>query len=100
MTQADWGSVTPEGYNESTKEALHVLNVNLIGDANKTRVVRFICARVLHYDRHLPEGTSQQIRFDLRGQFVGNKALYSLRQSIVDECSSKGIQVSVEFLTN
>jgi len=64
----DWGIATPEGYNEANREALHVLNVNLIGDVNRSRVLKFACARVLHFDRHLPKGSSQRITFDIRGR--------------------------------
>jgi hypothetical protein len=64
----DCGSATPEGYDRMRREALHVLNVNLIGDANRARVLQFVHARVSHFRRHLPEQTSQRIRFDLRGQ--------------------------------
>jgi hypothetical protein len=100
MEVLDWGPATPEGYNEATREALHVLNVNFIGEANRNRVVKFTCARVLHFDKHLPPGSSQKVFFDLRGQLVGGKNLELARQTIVDEASQRNIRVSVEFLTN
>jgi hypothetical protein len=95
-----WGVATPEGYDDATREALHVLNVNLIGDINRNRVLKFTCARVLHFDRHLPKGSSQRIRFDLRGQMISNKNLELVRQTIVQESAKQGITVVVEFLTN
>ena len=96
----DWGIATPEAYDDANNEALHVLNVHFIGEANRNRVVKFACARVLHFHRHLPQGCSQRITFDLRGQFVSNKNLESARQRIVDESAEKSIEVSVQFLTN
>lgn len=96
----DWGIATPEGYDDANREALHVLNVNFIGEANRNRVVKFACARVLHFHRHLPKGSSQRVRFDLRGQLVSNKNLELARQAIMQEAAEHGIQVSVEFVTN
>ena len=100
MEHLNWGMATPEAYNNVTKEALHVLNVHFIGDLNRTRVVKFVCARVFHFHRHLPEGSSQRVVFDLRGQLVSNRNLESARQTLVQEAADRGIQVSVEFLTN
>jgi hypothetical protein len=100
MEELDWGPATPEGYNEATREALHVLNVNFIGEANRNRVMKFACARVVHFNRHLPLGSSQKVFFDLRGQLVSSKNLELARQTIVDEASKHEIRVSVEFLTN
>lgn len=96
----DWGRGTPEGYDEVNREALHILNVNFIGEVNRDRVVNFVCARVLYFDRHLPKGSSQRVRFDLRGQLVSNKSLEHARQTLTREASRHGIRVSVEFLTN
>lgn len=96
----DWGVATPEAYDDIRKEALHVLNVHFIGEVNRNRVVKFTCARVLHFHEHLPKGSSQRVRFDLRGQLVSGKNLELARQTIVQEAAKFGIQVSVEFLTN
>jgi len=96
----DCGVATPEGYDDGSREALHVLNVNVIGDSSRNRVVKFVCARVLHFSRHLPSGSSQRIRFDLRGQMVSSTRLDQIRRTIVEESSKRGIQVVVEFLTN
>ncbi len=96
----EWGVVTPKAYDKANKEALHVLNVNFIGEANRNRVVRFVCARVLHFNKHLPQDSSQRVRFDLRGQLIGNKNLKAARQAIVAAGAKTGIEVSVEFLTN
>jgi len=95
-----FGVATPEGYDEERVEALHVLNVNFVGEANRSRVVKFTCARVLHFDRHLPRGSSQRIRFDLRGQLVSNRVLELVRQSITQLAFEHGVKVSVEFLTS
>lgn len=96
----DWGIATPEAYDDVKKEALHVLNVCFIGEANRNRVMKFACARVLHFHKHLPQGCSQRVRFDLRGQRVSRKYLEVARHTIVTEAAKHAVQVSVEFLTN
>jgi len=96
----DCGIATPEGYDEAKREALHVLNVNLIGDVNRNRVLKFACARVLHFHKHLPQGSSQRILFDLRGQRVSDKNLKLVRETIKQESVEHGIHVTIEFLTN
>jgi hypothetical protein len=96
----DWGIATPEGYDDASREALHILNVNFIGEVNRNRVVKFVVARVLHFHRHLPAGSSQRVRLDLRGQLVSNKNLDLARQAIAHEAAKHQINVSIEFLTN
>lgn len=96
----DWGTATPEAYDDVNKEAVHVLNVHFIGEVSRNRVLKFACARVLHFHKHLPKGSSQRVRFDLRGQRVSSKNLELARQTIVQEAAKHGIAVSVEFLTN
>ncbi len=96
----DCGSATPEAYDDVSKEALHILNVYFIDDVNRNRVVNFACARVLHFHKHLPKGSSQRVIFDLRGQPVGNNNLESARMAIEQEAVKYGIRISVEFLTS
>ena len=96
----DWSTATPELYDEVDRVALHVLNVHFIGEENRNRVIKFAIARVLHFDRHLPKGSSQRIRFDLRGQQVSNKNLEPARQTILHEAAKYDVHVSVDFLTN
>jgi hypothetical protein len=96
----DWGTVTPEGYDGAKREALHVLNVNLIGEENRSRVVKFVVARVSHFGKHLPEGSSQRVILDLRGQGIGNKTLDLVRQAIQHKAEKRRVTASIEFLTN
>src|SRR5258708_28809302 len=95
ITDFDWGRATPEAYNDVNREALHVLNVNLVGDSNRRRALKFVCARILHFAKQLPRGSSQRIRFDLRGQMIGNSRLDQMRRVIVEESSRRGIEVAV-----
>jgi hypothetical protein len=95
----DCGHATPEAYDDIKKEALHVLNVHFIGDDNRNRVVKFAIARVKFFHRHLPKGSSQRVRFDLRGQLISNKNIEFARQAIEQDAMKHGIQISVEFLT-
>ena len=94
----DWGVATPEGYDDVNGEALHVFNVNLIGDVNKNRILKFVCARIKHFNRHLPPGSSQRLTFDLRGQAISARRLTEFRETIVKESAEHGIKVAVEFL--
>jgi hypothetical protein len=96
----NWGMATPEAYSSVRRNALHVLNVNFAGEENRTRVIRFVCARIIHFNRHLPKGTKQTVRFDFVGQFVSDKSLMIARQIIEEESRRNGISVSVEFLTD
>ena len=100
LSDLDCGVATPEAYDDLSREALQVLNVNIIGDLNRERVLKFVCARVLHFKKHLPEGSSQRIRFDLRGQKVSNSRLDQIRRAIIEESRRHAIQVTVEYLTN
>lgn len=100
MEDLDWGNATPEGYDDNNMEALHVLNVRFVGEANRNRVLKFVCARILHFHRHLPKGSSQRVRFDLRGQLVSIKNLEHARQTIVQEAAKHGVRVTIDFLTS
>ncbi|PQO28977.1 hypothetical protein C5Y97_22465 [Blastopirellula marina] len=100
MKDLNWGMATPEAYDDVNKVALHVLNVFLSGDVNRNRVIKFTVARILHLNKHLPKGSSQRVRFDLRGQLVSDENLELARQAIVQAAGNHGIQASVEFLTN
>lgn len=100
INELTWGSATPEFYDPVAGEALHVLNVYFIGEPNRNRVLMFACARIRHFCKQLPPGTSQRIRFDLRGQRASNRVLAHARQTIADNAMRLGIPVSVEFITN
>jgi hypothetical protein len=100
LEDLDWGAVTPEFYCAETREALHVINAKCIGKPRRDRVCRFVVARLVHYAKHLPEGCSQRVRFDLRGQLIGDASLAEMRESITAEVADRGISVSVEFLSN
>lgn len=93
-------TATPESYDDVNDEAIHILNVHFVGELSRTRAVKFACARVLHFHKHLPPGASQRVRFDLRGQFIGSRNLEAARKAIIEASASVGIPVLVEFLTN
>ncbi len=100
MPVVEFGPASPEGYDDVTNEALHVLNVSLRDTVEISRVLRFACARVVHFHRNLPSGSSQKVVFDLRGQLVSNAAREAIRTGLVGESARQGIRVTVEFLTN
>ena len=100
MPVLEWGPATPEGYDDVRNEALHVLNVSFRDTMEMGRVVRFTCARVVHFHGHLPSGSSQRVVFDLRGQLVSNSARVAVHTRLVGESARRGIRVTVEFLTS
>ena len=99
MIDLDCGTATPEAYDDESKEALHVFNVNLIGDANAGRVLAFVCARIQHFARHLPRDSSQRVIFDVRGQAPNRNKMNRMRQTIIDTAADQGISVSVGILS-
>jgi len=73
--------------------------VNFVGEAHRSRVLKFVCARIVHFHKHLPKGSSQRVRFDLRGQWVSTKNLEQARHALVQESAKHGVHVEVDFLT-
>lgn len=96
MSDLDCGIATPEGYDEAKNEALHILNVNLIGEEKVARVLEFMCARVQHFARHLPTGSTQRVIFDVRGQRPNPERMKNLRQTIINRSAENGISVTIE----
>ena len=95
----DSGTITPDSYDDANQCAWHVFNVNFVGDENRSRVLKFVLARVRHFQKHLPSGSTQAVRFDLRGQAVSDRHLFDARTSLVQDAAIQGIQLSVDFLT-
>jgi len=64
----DWGAITPDIYVKEQKLAVHAVNHNLESDENVERTLRFLRARMRHHSPHLPQGSSQLVHYDDRGQ--------------------------------
>ena len=96
----DWGAATPELYSAEERQAMHVINANCIGESRRERVRRFVVGRLIYYSKHLPEETSQWVRFDIRGQAIGTNKLNEFRAEIVADAAKNGIEVGVDFLSS
>jgi hypothetical protein len=64
----DWGSITPDGYNDADKVALSVFNFDISSVEKIDRCIVFCVGKVLWLNKHLPKETTQKITLDLRGQ--------------------------------
>jgi hypothetical protein len=66
----DWGTVTPEFYNDEQKIVVHVFNHFLEGQVNAERSIRFAYGRIQWFKNHVPHGSIHEILFDDRGQKI------------------------------
>lgn len=66
--ELDWGSITPDGYNEVEKTALSVFNFDISSAEKIDRCIVFCIGKALWLEKHLPAKTVQKFVFDLRGQ--------------------------------
>jgi hypothetical protein len=64
----DWGSISSDGYNETEKLALNVFNFDISSVDKIDRCIVFCVGKVVWLNKHLPQGTTQKVVFDLRGQ--------------------------------
>ena len=88
----DWGTVTPEGWNNEKQEALHVYNVALTKGATLERAKRFIVGRIIHFSHHIPSGATQKVVIDARGQGFPVSYLRKFKQGILDLLKIHGFQ--------
>jgi len=95
----DCGVATPEFFDAEKNSAMHVLNVKIVGEANRDRVLKFVCRRIRHFQRHLPKNCHQHLRFDFRGQLVSEKTLAMIKSNIENESIKRGVSSTVDFLT-
>ena len=98
----DWGTATPEGYDDANREALHVLNVNFIGEANRNRVVKFACARVLHFHRHCLKAVRKESVLTCEGNWSATRT-WNVRVKRYREklyCMEFGYQSSLSHTSN
>jgi hypothetical protein len=64
----DWGSASPDGYNEAEKVAFCVFNFDISSVEKIDRCIIFCVGKVLWLNKHLPRETTQKVVFDIRGQ--------------------------------
>jgi hypothetical protein len=64
----DWGSITPDFYNDEQNHAVHVVSHALDVPAEVARTIRFVRGRARWFARHLPAGAKQSVFVEDRGR--------------------------------
>ncbi len=68
----NWGTVTPEFYNEKKNSAVHIFNHCLEGEVNIIRSLKFAIGRIEWFNTCLPKKCSHEVVFDDRGQSIND----------------------------
>ena len=92
--------MTPEYWSDVESEALHVLNMSVADEDQLERAIRFATGRAFHFAKHLPTGSKQRVRFDLRGQTATDLQLKKIRDGIARLVNNLSGSVAVEFHTD
>ncbi|PFD46280.1 type VII secretion protein [Bacillus cereus] len=88
------GSSIPDLYSEGAKHAIEVKNYDVSTSAKRTRLAYVIGKQVEARLKNLPEGTTQSIVVDIRGQEIGAKEILELKKKILDKTNN---QATVEI---
>ncbi|MGH0423121.1 T7SS effector LXG polymorphic toxin [Bacillus pretiosus] len=88
------GSSIPDLYSEGVKHAIEVKNYDVSTSAKRTRLAYVIGKQVEARLKNLPEGTTQSIVVDIRGQEIGAREILELKKKILDKTNN---QVTVEI---
>jgi len=86
--QMDWGKITTEYYHEQLKLALHIFNHHLESERDLGRTIRFVAARLKWFERNLPDGSRQAIRFDDEGRTATAQAKKAIRAALESRVTS------------
>lgn len=86
----DWGSVTPELYNQEKKTVVHIFNHYLVGEENLSRAIRFAIGRIECFRTYLSVECSHEIVFDDRGQDIDD----NVRSIIIKKLSKQASKVN------
>ena len=73
MQTLDWGQITPESVNLTTRVCTHVYNHDLTTLDKVDRSIRFILGRILYFDLHLPPNIAHSVKIDIRGQNINEE---------------------------
>lgn len=88
------GSSIPDLYSEGVKHAIEVKNYDVSTSAKRTRLAYVIGKQVEARLKNLPEGTTQSMVVDIRGQEIGAREILELKKKILDITNN---QVTVEI---
>ena len=92
--------MTPEYWSDEESEALHILNISVADETQLERAICFAAGRAFHFAKHLPTGSKQRVRFDLRGQTATDLQLKKIRDGIARLVNNLSGSVAVEFHTD
>lgn len=96
----NWGEITPDRFDRSRNQAIHVLNVFMENTESRGLSLNFLIGRIIWFNKHLPLGCSHRIRIDIGGQVVPIKILNNWRESALLQIRKNlpTIKVEIEFL--
>ena len=98
--ELDWGGVTPEGFDKSKNQVLHVLNIYMQNTEGRRLSLIFLVGRLIWFNKHLPPNCSHRIRIDIGGQTIPLKILNKWRESALSIIHKKipTVNIEIEFL--
>ncbi len=102
MKNLDWGHLLTSGFNQQKNEALFVYNFDLTSMEKINDIVVFIASRIFWAESQLPQGCSQIIYFDIRGQEISDENLSYLISEIskvIEPRNRNNLNYSVNFKT-
>ncbi|MBY0039145.1 cytoplasmic protein [Bacillus cereus] len=88
------GSSIPDLYSDTVKHAIEVKNYDVSTPAKRTRLAYVIGKQVEARLKNLPEGTTQSIIVDIRGQEISATEILELKKKILDKTND---QVTIEI---
>ncbi|MES5847920.1 MULTISPECIES: WXG100 family type VII secretion target [unclassified Bacillus cereus group] len=88
------GSSIPDLYSDTVKNAIEVKNYDVSTSAKRTRLAYVIGKQVETRLKNLPEGTTQSIIVDIRGQEISATEILELKKKILDKTND---QVTIEI---
>ena len=91
----DWGGASAEFQNEEKKTAVHIFRHDLTTPEGVERAIRFAKARVAYASKKMPEGTTQEIWYDDRGQSIPAELRKKVRNAVAP-CVSSLVMMSEE----
>ena len=83
----DWGRVTPEFANTDKRIAVHVFNHSLESAEAVDRTIRFVQGRLAWHALQIPDGFTQWVSFDDRGQSLLSGWRDRIRDGLAEQAS-------------
>jgi len=93
--ELDWGNVTPEGFNRTSREVLHVFNVDISTSESVQRCIFFSIGKIVWTNFHLLENKKQKVVFDFRGQSDSVDKFQKIKNDILDGVKSQSPLIDI-----